>query len=153
MRNCFCAVASGIPRRLVGVLLIALFIRGANAEAVPTWSLNTEALSIEAPMVQTILLRAATLEQSPRSPRDLKKSVRLYCLAAQLGSLEAQFRLGKMILDHRGPGIGVANAASRFSIAAANGHEIAREVLEGGGVPLEATTGPDDTTGYCDELE
>ena len=102
------------------------------AQAKPTTDKQTlEILSIEAPLVRVALERAALMERSAPISRNQQYAARLYCVAARLGSLEAQFRLGKMILAGWGMRESLSDAVGLFRIAAGQGHEQAANVLAG----------------------
>ncbi|OIQ96618.1 Sel1 repeat protein [mine drainage metagenome] len=111
-----------------------------------TRGLIDENLSIEAPLVRLVLKRAALMERSEPTARNRQYAARLYCVAARLGSLEAQYHLGKMILAGWGMKKNAQEAAALFSIAAGQGHEKAGEALElisaRGGKPPECMENP-----------
>lgn len=94
-------------------------------------------LSVEAPFVKKILRRADVFEQLSGREGDPEFAVIMYCIAARLGSGEAQYRLGRMLLEGRGVERNVQSAATLFSIAAGNGHERAMSMLSVTGVQQE----------------
>lgn len=52
-----------------------------------------------------------------------------YCWAARLGSVEGQYRLGKLYQTHRRPGVGPTVATTLLSFAAQRGHREAQKRL------------------------
>ncbi|HUW36414.1 MAG TPA: hypothetical protein VMV91_03700 [Rhodocyclaceae bacterium] len=113
----------------LGLGLFVSMGQSAYATSV-TKGLIDEPLSVEAPLVRLVLKRAALLERSEPTARNRQYAARLYCVAARLGSLEAQYHLGKMILAGWGMQKSEKKAAALFSIAAKQGHEKASEALE-----------------------
>ena len=125
------ATLAGVARLLRPcpvVLLISL--AGALAQAQPqNRDSEDDLLSLESPVVQRILRRAAFVEHRSSEARDQEYAARMYCVASHLGSLEAQYRLGKMLLEGRGIQMSIEKAATLFSIASGNGHEGATAML------------------------
>ena len=114
----------------VGVCLSLAIALPAQAKAA-TDNLTPETLSIEAPLVRLVLEDAARMEHSEPIIRNQQYAARLYCVAARLGSLEAQYRLGKMILAGWGMRESLSDAVGLFRIAAGQGHEQAGMALAG----------------------
>jgi len=115
---------------IAGLLLILATESTVFARSVMPEPIDEETLSIESPVVQKILRRGYFLEHSNTNDSDMENAARLYCLAARLGSLEAQYRLGLMIHDGRGISNSSESATTLFSIAAENGHERSSTILE-----------------------
>lgn len=110
--------------------LAAILAIGANALARPLADdPDREILAGEPPLVQLLFERAALLEQSAPQARNQQYAARLYCLAARLGSLEAQYHLGKMVLAGWGIRKSKDQALALFTIAAGQGHEKAALLL------------------------
>ena len=125
-------------RRYAGLLLILAMESPVFAASVMPGPIDEGTLSIESPVVQKILRRGYFLEHSNANGNDMENAARLYCLAARLGSLEAQYRLGLMILDGRGITHSSNSATTWFSIAAGNGHERSSTALETIGIEKES---------------
>ncbi len=83
------------------------------------------------------------------SPRAPEKAVALYCEAARLGDVEAQYNLGWMYAMGRGIARDDALAAHFFSLAASQGDRLAermlRQVGEPAGAPPDCLLAPPDT--------
>lgn len=132
-------------RRNCGVGPMALAMTGlmitaaCNVAAAPAGIQVAEAslLTLEPPVIQQILKRAETVEQRASRRTDAEHAYQLYCKAARLGSIEAQYRMGKMLLEGRGIARSVERAATLFSIAAGSGHERAAAMLAITGVQRE----------------
>ncbi|HUW39186.1 MAG TPA: hypothetical protein VMV91_17830 [Rhodocyclaceae bacterium] len=69
-----------------------------------------------------MLEQASAAAAGGGEPRDLAGAAQLYRKASLYGSLEAQYRLGRMFLTGSGVRRNVAIAATLFRIAAGNGH-------------------------------
>lgn len=122
----------------VGCLLMSVMNVSAHAQALPSHLLDEQMLSIEAPQVRLLFERAALMERLKPIVRNQRYAAHLYCAAARLGSLEAQYRLGKMVLAGWGMRKSEKNAAALFSIAARQGHEQASLALSSTTVQLES---------------
>lgn len=94
-------------------------------------------LALEPPVIQQILKRAETVENRAARNDDAEHAYQLYCKAARLGSVEAQYRMAKMLLEGRGVSRSIERAATLFSIAAGSGHERAAAMLTVTGVQRE----------------
>lgn len=94
--------------------------------------------ALESPYVKTLLEHASAAESGRTQPRNLMRAAQFYCEAASFGSLEAQYRLGRMYLDGRGLPRSLAIAATLLGIAARSGHEGAGLMLPLAGVHEEA---------------
>ena len=81
---------------------------------------------------QTAAIRAEALayEHGEGVTKDSKRAVALYCRAAGLGDAEAQFSLGWIYANGRGVPHDDAFAASLFEMAANQGHEYSKRMLE-----------------------
>lgn len=101
-------------------------VQGRNAPANPH---ETEIFALEAPRVRAMLERASSAEAGRGESVNPELAAGLYCAAASYGSLEAQYRLGRMLLAGRGMPRNVSMAATLFSIASDNGHQAARAML------------------------
>lgn len=92
-----------------------------------------EIFSLDGPRVKLILEQAAAAESAKGT--HLQQAAALYCEAASYGSLEAEYRLARIILAERGiPGSSSAQdklqmAATLFRNAAGNGHEGAQAMM------------------------
>ncbi len=86
----------------------------------------------EPPAVQALLERGQRLESqaAPQAPDLAWQAASLYCEAARLGSIEAQYRLGMMYAFGRGVPESRAFGAALFSMAGMQGHEAAAQMLE-----------------------
>jgi TPR repeat protein len=85
--------------------------------------------ALEAPRVRIMLEQASAKETGRGQPPNLTRAATLYCKAAAYGSLEAQYRLGRLYLEGRGLAKDIAIAATLFRSAAGNGHEGAKAML------------------------
>lgn len=101
-------------------------VQGRKAPADPN---EIEIFALEAPRVRAMLERASSAEAGRGESVNSALAARLYCEAAGYGSLEAQYRLGRMLLAGRGMPRNVSMAATLFSIAADNGHQAARAMI------------------------
>jgi len=113
-------------------LTISLFLvmeLPAYAQSLTSGLIDEQTLFNEAPLVQLVFERAVLMERSEPRVRNQQYAARLYCAAARLGSIEAQYHLGKMILAGWGMKKSEKNAAALFSIAASQGHEKAGLIL------------------------
>lgn len=80
---------------------------------------------------------AKTLETGNSISRDPMKAVALYCEAARLGDVEAQYNLGWMHAMGRGIPRDDAIAAYFFTMAARQGDQLAERMLKQVGTPVE----------------
>ena len=111
--------------RLFAALACALVVPCVLAQVAST--ADAALLDLDGPAVRAVLERAAAAE-SGRPPK-LELAAELYCRAASYGSLEAAFRLGRMVLAGRGMPRDLPMAATLFSIASSNGHNGAGRML------------------------
>lgn len=72
---------------------------------------------------------AASYENGEGVARDFSKAMTLYCKAAKMGYVDAQFALGWMYVNGRGVGHDEGIAKQLFAMAAAQGHVQARTML------------------------
>lgn len=79
---------------------------------------------------------AQSLEHGNGIARNPTKAIELYCEAARLGDLEAQYNLGWMYAMGRGTGRDDATAAYFFTMAAKQGDALAERMLRQVGSPL-----------------
>jgi TPR repeat protein len=110
-----------VSRRLRRCLALAVASFALDAAVASTW------LAADAPADQ--VARARAYEHGEGVAKDLPKAIALYCEAARLGDLEAQFRLGWIYANGRGVARDDALAASLFRLAMAGGHEGAKRAL------------------------
>lgn len=80
-------------------------------------------------------LEARDFEHGNGVSRDPAKAVQLYCEAARLGDLEAQYALGWMYANGRGIARDDATAAYFFSMAAKQGDKLSQRMLRQVGDP------------------
>ncbi len=80
---------------------------------------------------------AKSFEYGNGAPRDPDKAVELYCEAARLGDLEAQYNLGWMYAMGRGIARDDATAAYFFTMAARQGDALAERMLRQVGAPTD----------------
>jgi hypothetical protein len=89
------------------------------------------AVDIEAgEQVAALVAQARAFEHGEGVPRDVAQAIELYCAAAKLGDPEAQFSLGWIYANGRGVARDNALAALFFGIAAEQGHEYAKKMLQ-----------------------
>lgn len=122
------AFVRGMGLSLGLCLLATAMTLPAFAKALPKES-AAEILATEGPVVQLVFESAAAMERSEPRVRNQQYAARLYCVAARLGSLEAQYRLGKMALAGWGMRKSPGHAVALFRIAASQGHEQASLLL------------------------
>jgi TPR repeat protein len=89
---------------------------------------QTDAASSE--QVHALRVEARSYEHGEGVVRDAGRAAALYCQAARLGDAEAQFSLGWMYANGRGVTRADDLASFFFSLAAAQGHEHARRMLQ-----------------------
>jgi hypothetical protein len=80
--------------------------------------------------------QAKSFEHGDGIPRDSEKAIKLYCEAARLGDVEAQYNLGWMYAMGRGVGRDDATAAHFFTMAAQQGDPLAQRMLRQVGTPI-----------------
>lgn len=78
---------------------------------------------------KSITAAATSYENGEGVPRDYAKALVLYCKAAGLGNMDAQFAIGWMYANARGVERDDAIARQMFAMAAAQGHEQAATML------------------------
>ncbi len=110
--------------------LLVLAPPAAHSEP-PTDDVAQESVlfALEAPRVRMMLELASAEAAGRGQARNPAGAAMLYCAAAAYGSLEAQYRLGRMFLAGWGLTQDIAVAATLFRIAAGNGHEGARAMI------------------------
>ncbi len=96
--------------------------------AQPQAAMNTGEDS-KAGLLAVLLEQAVSLEHGEGVPQDYKEAAALYCYAARLGQMDAQFNLGWMYTNGRGLERDDGLAAYFFGLAAKQGHEQARNML------------------------
>jgi len=111
------------------LLFFAMSYGTLPAQGVTAQEKEAAIISLEAPRVQTILKLAMAAENGRGQSRNLKQAASLYCEAAGYGSLEAQYRLGKMFLAESANPDNIRIAATLFRIAANGGHEGAQSMI------------------------
>lgn len=113
-------------------VLVLLASFGVQAQS-PSLPANDEVIfSLEGPRVQFILLQASVAE----ARQDFGQASELYCEAAFYGSLEAQYRLARIILNNQDSAGSTAvardklqTAATLLRDAAGSGHEGAQALI------------------------
>jgi hypothetical protein len=93
------------------------------------------------PDPEAIRIEARAYEHGEGVQKDVGKALALYCKAARLGNVEAQFDLGWMYANARGGDRDDATAAYFFGLAANQGHRQAQRMLAYVGNPR--STAPD----------
>jgi len=93
-------------------------------------SSNSSGVSEGGPKLDELLLKAADYEASAENHDNYWEAAVLYCKAAKLGSIEAQYRLGMLYAFGKGVPENRAFAASMFSLASRQGHAKAFDMLE-----------------------
>lgn len=111
----------------VWVFFTAWFAIGSSALA----AIAEQDSLAQPPLAVTALLdKAQILERSADEFEGLWEAAGAYCSASRLGSTEAQYRLGMLYAFGRGVPESREMAASLFSVAAAQGHVQAQNMLE-----------------------
>lgn len=121
----------GVLVRLLVLIVTLNIVLPVEAGSDPSlWKqLDDYASGLEAPFAQLMLHLGEDIEHGSAQFNDQEYASRMYCVAARLGSTEAQFRLAKMLLEGRGVPVSLVNAGTLLSIAAASGHQGAAEML------------------------
>ena len=120
--------------------LLALYLLapvGTQAQGMRSLASQNEIFSLDGPRVKLMLEQAMAAETGRGQKRDLQHASALYCEAASYGSLEAEYRLGRIFLnDHDIPIPGSSSALDKLQIAATlfrnaagNGHEGAQAMM------------------------
>ncbi|WP_153117206.1 transglycosylase SLT domain-containing protein [Rhodocyclus tenuis] len=117
--------SSQLARRAFATLLV-MAACAEPAFAGPDSSLRASALRLE----------ARDFERGNGVSRDPAKAVQLYCEAARLGDLEAQYELGWMYANGRGIARDDATAAYFFTMAAKQGDKLSQRMLRQVGDPV-----------------
>lgn len=113
------------PWALCAILVASLFCKPTFAEVKGVKEQAT-----------TLRTEAKALEHGDGIPRNPAKAVELYCEAARLGDLEAQYNLGWMYAMGRGIVRDDATAAYFFTLAAKQGDGLAERMLRQVGLPV-----------------
>jgi len=98
-----------------------------NGVSAPT---PAAALEQEPPALRRLMQQANELESATEVEDHAWQAAVLYCQAARLGSTEGQYRLGMLYAFGQGVPESRSLAASLFSMAAAQGHAQAGQMLE-----------------------
>jgi hypothetical protein len=112
---------------VIATILLAFSIGHASAQSV----LSTDFVLANEVSSDTKLITAAaaSYENGEGVPRDYAKAMNLYCKAAALGSMDAQFAIGWMYTNGRGVPRDDAIARQMFAMASAQGHAQAGTML------------------------
>lgn len=116
------------PWALCALLVASLFHKPAIAD--------TNSIKERATVLRN---EAKSFEHGDGAPRNPAKAVELYCEAARLGDVEAQYNLGWMYAMGRGIERDDATAALFFTMAAQQGDALAERMLRQVGTPLAKT--------------
>jgi soluble lytic murein transglycosylase-like protein len=119
------------------VVALALPAGAAHAQAAPHAAATgvDPAAAEEMTVMRLLRQEAAAHEHGEGVPRDEALAASLYCQAARLGDVPAQYALGWMHMNGRGVPRSDATAAFFFQIAAEQGDEAARRMLRTVGGP------------------
>lgn len=93
-------------------------------------------LSEQGKRAASLRLDAKSFEHGNGNPRNPEKAVELYCEAARLGDIEAQYNLGWMYAMGRGITRDDATAAYFFAMASKQGDALAARMLQQVGEPV-----------------
>ena len=138
-RGCANACADAFGSTLFALNDFSIFRQWRRGAQVPTMVvafglglLAAQAHAERSVAAQTAAIRAEALafEHGEGVTKDSKRAVALYCKAARLGDAEAQFSLGWIYANGRGVPHDDAFAASLFEMAAKQGHEYSKRMLE-----------------------
>lgn len=116
---------ASLPWALFALLVGSVFFKQAIAEPK---SFDDRAIELRT--------KAKSFEHGDGFPRNPEKAVELYCEAARLGDLEAQYNLGWMYAMGRGVARDDPTAAYFFNMAAQQGDALAERMLRQVGAPL-----------------
>lgn len=108
-----------------GVAALALAAAGAGASVL---ALDSPPDWMDEPPVLSRWLEDGYAAEIRRQPR---QAAQRYCAAARYGSVEAQYRLGRLLLLGRDVVPDLATAVTVLAMAAQRGHEKARQLTEG----------------------
>lgn len=126
------------PNPASAALLFALLVGALPAAAASDSGTQAAALRVE----------ARSFEHGEGVARDPARAIELYCAAARLGDVEAQYSLGWIYANARGVPRDDATAAHFFALAARSGDPLAqrmlRQVGEPSGNPPACLKDPDD---------
>ncbi|MBK5912964.1 transglycosylase SLT domain-containing protein [Rhodocyclus purpureus] len=126
------------PNPASAALLFALLVGALPAAAANDSGTQAAALRVE----------ARSFEHGEGVARDPARAIELYCAAARLGDIEAQYSLGWIYANARGVPRDDAMAAHFFALAARSGDPLAqrmlRQVGEPSGDPPACLRDPDD---------
>lgn len=111
----------------VALVACAVCAGGAGADSYSLSSPVAPGASLDNPVALTAL--AVKYEHAEGVARDFAKAADLYCRAARLGFVDAQFALGWMYANGRGVSRDDGVAAHLFAMAAEQGHGHAREMV------------------------
>ncbi len=111
--------------RCLPVLLATLLGSQAGLATAATADFSAEPL-----LLRSLLERAQAYERTEDEREGTWQAAILYCEASRLGSAEAQYRLGMQYAFGKGVPESRELAASLFSVAAGQGHDEARKMLE-----------------------
>ena len=110
-------------------VLFALFLGSISFS--PAFAENRNA-----DLALSLRLEGRTYEHGDGVKRDPEKAIQLYCEAARLGDIEAQYNLGWMYANGRGIQRDDATAAYFFSMAAKQGDPLSLRMLRQVGDPV-----------------
>lgn len=118
------------PRSRRWPRLLALVLLAGSAYAAPAMAELSRAEQAAA-----LRAEAKSYEHGEGVARDPARAVALYCKAARLGDIEAQYNLGWMYANGRGVARDDATAAHFFALAAKQGDRLSQRLLRQVGEP------------------
>ena len=124
-----------MPIRRASWLLVLLWAscqpaNAASAQASRPVPTSAAVLEDAPPALRSMLQQASAFESATDTPEGAWQAAALYCQAARLGSTEGQYRLGMLYAFGQGVPESRPLAAALFSLAAAQGHAQAAQMLE-----------------------
>lgn len=125
MKHSRITTAAPFPWALCALIVASMFYKPAIAD--------TKAIKEQAMALRN---EAKLFEHGDGTPRNPAKAVELYCEAARLGDVEAQYNLGWMYAMGRGIERDDATAALFFTMAAQQGDMLAERMLRQVGTPI-----------------
>lgn len=111
------------------VVLYGMMLCGSAVSENAKSMAQVSQLSVASNSANTLYLLAVKYENAEGVPQDKEEAVELYCQAARLGHMEAQYALGWMYANGRSVPRDDSIAAQLFAMAAEQGHTHAQNMM------------------------
>jgi len=122
--------SGGEKRRSLGAAIVLLFALCACVAWPAMADVASAAEDDLSGRIAALRTEARAYEHGEGVPRDAQHAIALYCQASRLGDAEAQFSLGWMYANGRGIPRDNRMASLFFGLAATQGHEYAKKMLD-----------------------